>query len=282
MAVNQQMATIAILQAQLTAQAMTLQAPTNVPPSSTVLPDTPTSVTSTFAPTWTPLPTYTPLPTFTLLPTATQPQVPMLTARIETRCRQGPSTAWDVLSYLLVGQQAEILGINPEHTWWLIRDPVNRYLSCWVWGETTYPINNASMVPVVQPPPPPTLPSTASFSLSYSNLHICFGAMMATFHVSNTGTLSFASSQITIRDLTNNVDLGRREPINDPFLGGSSACGTGFSPLEEGGSAYVLGWVGVSEIVGLSGGRGRGILLLCTRPDLGGQCVEQKANFTFP
>jgi len=206
----------------------------------------------------------------------------MLTARIETRCRQGPSTAWDVLSYLLVGQQAEILGTNPEHTWWLIRDPANRYLSCWVWGETTYPINNASMVPVVQPPLPPTLPPTASFSLSYSNYHMCSGVAVFTFHVINTGTLSFASSQITIRDLTNNVDLAGPESRNDPFYGGSSDCVGGFSPLDAGDSAYVGEFVAVSDIVGLSGARGRGIVLLCTRPDLGGQCVEQKANFTFP
>jgi hypothetical protein len=186
-----------------------------------------------------------------------------------------------VLSYLLVGQQAEILGINPEHTWWLIRDPMNRYLSCWVWGETTYPINNASMVPVVQPPPPPTLPPTASFSLSYNNFHICFGVAMATFHVSNTGTLTFASSQITIRDLTNNVILAGPENRNDPFYGGSSDCGAGFTPLDEGGSAYVLKGVAVSDMPP-SGTKGRGIVVLCTKLNLGGQCVEQKANFTFP
>jgi hypothetical protein len=284
-AAGQQLATIAALQAQLTSQAMTLQAPTlappTLPPSATALPDTPTSLPPTAAATWTPLPTYTPLPTFTSLPTATQYQVPMLAATVDTRCRQGPTTAWDVLGYLLVGQQAEILGINPEGTWWLIRDPVNRYQSCWVWGETTYPINDARMVPIVQPPPPPTLAPTASFSVSYSNFHICFGAAMAVFSVKNTGTMPFASAQISVRDLTNDVVISGPASRNDPYFGSSSACGAGFSPLDKGDGAYTMIGVAVSEMPP-GGTKGRGVVTLCTKPNLGGQCVEQKVNFTFP
>jgi len=278
-AVNQQQATIAALEAQLTAQAMTLQAPTLVPSATTEPTQIPTAVPPSEAPTWTPLPTYTLLPTFTFIPTISQPQVPMLSASVDTRCRLGPSTTWDVLSFILVGQQAEILGINPEGTWWLIRDPANRYRSCWVWGQTTYPINNASMVPIVQPPPPPTTVPSASFNLAYVNFHVCGGVAMATFKVNNTGTMSFASSQITIRDLTHDVGVAGPESSNTPFYGSSNACGIGFSPLDEGDSAYILKGVGAMP---LSGIKGRGIVVLCTKPNLAGQCIEQKTNFTFP
>jgi hypothetical protein len=269
-AANNQLQTIDAMQALLTSQSLTLEAPTITPlPSDTPVPPTQPVPTDTLIPEITqPVSTQAPLPTSAL----------MLTADVETRCRQGPNPAFNTISFIRVGQQAEVIGKNPENTWWLIHDPQGTFGNCWVWGETTRVLGDASSVPVVQPPPLPTSP-VASFSASFANIHICGGVATATFLVGNNGTLPFQSSNITVRDLTSDVILAGPESSNNPFLTGINACPPGNSTLQAGTSAWVTKGMG---ILPPSGTRGRGIIVLCTLPNLGGQCVEQRANFNFP
>ncbi len=270
---NERQQTFDAMQALLTSQALTMQAPTaTFSPTDTLIPtQPPPAATATTAPPTAPAPTV-------VIVTAT-PSILMLTADIDTRCRQGPSTAFATVSFILVGQQSPIIGQNPERTWWLIQDPQGRFGNCWAWGETTRPIGDASNVPVIQPPPLPTQQVRQDFQLSYSNLHICGGVAMATFQVVNTGTVGFQSSNITIRDITNNVGLAGPEASNTPFLTGSNNCPPGFSTLPAGSSGFVTKGIGALPP---SGTRGRGIVVLCTQANLNGTCVEQRATFTFP
>jgi hypothetical protein len=268
--VNMQQVTIDALQAQLTAQSLTLQAP-----APTLAPTQTTQPTDTSVPPTAAVPATVPPPT---LPPPT-PAPPMLTASVDTRCRQGPSTNFPVVSYILVGQQAEVIGRNPEHTWWLIRDPQGTFGNCWVWGDTTQLIGDERLVPDVQPPPEPTQPSSVSFQTNYSNIHVCGGVATVVFLVGNTGSVAFQSSSITIRDVTHDVGLAGPESSNTPFMPNQNSCPPGFSSLPPGSSGYVAKGMG---ILPASGTKGRGIIVLCTKPSLGGQCLEQHANFTFP
>lgn len=269
-AANSQQQTIDAMQVLLTSQAETLQAPTNTP-----TPTEPAPPPTLEVPTETPVPTLTEvLPS----PTPEPPQVIMLTADIDTRCRQGPSTAFNTISFITVGQQAEVIGRNPERTWWLIRDPQGKFGNCWVWGETTRVLGDPSGVPILEPPPTPTSAS-ASFTASFANIHNCGGVAMATFRVVNNGTLEFRSSQITVRDLTNNVILAGPEMSNEPFQTSANGCLPAFKTLPAGSSAWVMKGMG---ILPPSGTRGRGIIVLCTLANLGGQCLEQRVNFNFP
>jgi hypothetical protein len=203
----------------------------------------------------------------------------MLTADVDTRCRQGPSTAFATISYILVGQQAEVIGRNPEHTWWLIRDPRGQFGNCWVWGETTRVLGDESRVQVVQPPPLPTAVTQVNFSASYGNIHICGGVATVVFRVDNSGTVDFKSSNITIRDVTSDIGLAGPESSNSPFMPNQNSCPPGFNTLPAGSNGYVSKGMG---LLPPSGTRGRGIIVLCTQPNLGGQCLEQRATFTFP
>ena len=268
--VSLQQRTIEALEQQLTSQAQTIQAPT-LPPAATEAPistDTPVLPSATLMPT---------LPLATLPPPTLQ--APMLTADVDTRCRQGPSTTFATLSYILVGQQAEVLGRNPERTWWLIRDPRGQYGNCWAWGETTRLLGDERLVPIIQSPPTPTTLAQVNFNAAYANIHNCGGVATVVFQVSNTGTIGFQSSSITIRDMTNNVGLAGPESSNVPFMSNQNACPPGFANLPGGATGFVAKGMG---LLPPSGTKGRGIIVLCTKPDLAGECLEMKANFTFP
>jgi hypothetical protein len=275
-AADMQQRTIEALQVLLTSQAMTIAAPTaTLPSTQTPLP------TDTLLPTATSLPP-TLIPTIappTAIPPPPTPNVPVLIANVDTRCRRGPSTSFDILSYILVGQQAEVLGRNPELTWWLIRDPRGQYGSCWVWGETTQLLGEPNRVPIVEPPTLPTPVSAIGYGLTFSNIHNCGGIAVAVFKVVNTGTETLQSSSITIMDITHDTGLSGPETSNSPFMNKSNSCPSGHASLLPGETAYLGKGMG---LLPPSGTRGRGIILLCTKPGLDGKCLENRTTFTFP
>jgi hypothetical protein len=269
-AADQKQQTIDAMQALLTAQALTLQAP-----SATPVP------TDTQAPSDTPAPTDT-QPAPVVPPTQEAPPPPqpiMLTADIETRCREGDNPAFKTISFIRAGQQAEVLGKNPAVSWWLIRDPQGTFGNCWVWGETTRLLGDANQVPVIQPPPLPTPVSNVSFSSVFANIHNCGGVAMAVFLVGNNGTVPFQSSSITIWDLTADEGLAGPENSNAPFIGNPGGCPPGNPVLPPGANAYVAKGMGFLPPAGTLG---QGIIVLCTLPNLGGQCAEVRPTFTFP
>ncbi|MGB6421531.1 MAG: hypothetical protein WBF05_06810, partial [Anaerolineales bacterium] len=90
-------------------------------------------------------------PTNTLVPTVTQTEIQtattetppsqtgalIISANVDTNCRLGPSTLYDIVGYLLADRQSEVRGRNDAQTWWYIENPGKSGAYCWVWGQTT-------------------------------------------------------------------------------------------------------------------------------------------------
>lgn len=96
--------------------------------------------------------TPTPTPTATLGP-------PFVIASMNTNCRSGPGSVYDVVSYLLQDERAAVSGRDAASTWWWI-DRLDGFGQCWVWDNLVAREGDFSQVPVVPAPPTPTPPDT--------------------------------------------------------------------------------------------------------------------------
>lgn len=109
-------------------------------------------------PAWTdtPIPTSTPRVTATTTPTIT-PTYETPTARFEgdTNCRNGPGTAYEVITVARSGQKAEIIGKAEQGNFWLVKNP-NGEGTCWVAGDFAQTSGSIHVVPTVTAPPTPT------------------------------------------------------------------------------------------------------------------------------
>ncbi len=144
------------LAATITAQAMTLSAPTATPP----------------------FPTDTPTPAFTATPS-----VPEVSVTSPTNCRTGPSTAYDLIFTMSPGQSAQIVGKYSAANYWIINNPSGG--TCWLWGQYAVLSGNTAGLPEYTPPPVPTpaepaapknfhgsASCTASGQLFIKNIHV--------------------------------------------------------------------------------------------------------------
>lgn len=122
------------LAATITAQAMTIQAPTATLP----------------------LPTETLTPEFTATITLTPtPEVPMVSVSVNTNCRTGPNIQFDLIGALNVGQNAEVVGRYQNGAYWIIKNPGSSG-NCWLWGNYATVTGNTSNLPEFPSPPTPT------------------------------------------------------------------------------------------------------------------------------
>jgi hypothetical protein len=96
------------------------------------------------------------VPTGTFTPT---PSVPIVWVSVATNCRTGPSIDYPVVTSLLVGQTAEVVGKNTRTDYWIIRTPGGTG-TCWLWGQYASVAGNTRTVPIMTPPrvPSPTKP----------------------------------------------------------------------------------------------------------------------------
>jgi hypothetical protein len=122
------------LAATITAQALTLQAPTSTlePPAETPVPEA--------------------TATITLTPT---PGVPMVSVSVATNCRTGPSTQFDQIGALTVNQTAEVVGKYQNGAYWIIKTPGSSG-NCWLWGQYATVSGNTANLPEYTSPPTPT------------------------------------------------------------------------------------------------------------------------------
>jgi hypothetical protein len=279
---NSMQLTMMAQQVLLTSQAQTMAAPpptqpvqtqaalqtsppvqTEPPPVQTEVPPVQTE------PPPTPIPTVAPLP----------PQLPQLTAKVESNCRTGPSTQYPSISFILVGQQSVVLGTNADRSWWVIEDPKKPGTKCWVWGNTTEVTGDISAVPVVVPPPPPVVSGPASFQAVFTNVHNCGGVATATFRVFNSGGVPFQSSSVLIKDLATDQGIAGPETSNSPFMEYINGCPPGHPGLELNNYAFIAKGIGAPPPAGT---KLRGIIVLCTAPNQRGQCIETKVTFVYP
>ena len=60
---------------------------------------------------------------FTETPSLTSASgVPMVHVTTDTNCRVGPGLVYDIVEGLMVGEQAEVHGVDPDHSFWYIRN----------------------------------------------------------------------------------------------------------------------------------------------------------------
>jgi Bacterial SH3 domain len=87
---------------------------------------------------------------------ASTPIAPMVSVSSPTNCRTGPSTDYDLLYTLNVGQTVNVVGKYSSGNYWIINNP-NGGGNCWLWGQYATIIGNTANLPEMVPPPaPPT------------------------------------------------------------------------------------------------------------------------------
>lgn len=111
-------------------------------------------------------PTETTTPTATTAPTATNtsepaatntPEAkPVVSVSVDTNCRQGPGEPYDIVTGLLVGQEAEIVGVPEFPMDYLIIKNPNTSDDCWLWLQYAAVQGNLDAVPEVLIPASPT------------------------------------------------------------------------------------------------------------------------------
>lgn len=123
----------------------------------------------------TPRPTQTSTATRTPTITSTPSQTPVPTATLEgvwatvraraLNVRGGPGVSYETLGQLRRGEQVRLLGANPDLTWFVIQF---RSQMGWISGGTAFITitGDPRTLPIVQPPPTPTLPPTLTPSLT--------------------------------------------------------------------------------------------------------------------
>jgi len=103
-----------------------------------------------------PIVTRTPRPKVTATAMTTTPTIPMVSVSSPTNCRTGPSTDYDLIDSLNVGESAEVVGKYTEANYWIIKTPSGGG-NCWLWGQYATITGNTDNLPEMVPPPaPPT------------------------------------------------------------------------------------------------------------------------------
>lgn len=98
------------------------------------------------------IPTITLTPTETLTPTLDKP---IVSVSVDTNCRTGPGKQYDLIGALLLGEQADVVGIYAGGEYWIIKNP-DRSGECWLWGYYASVTGPTDGLPVYTPPPTPT------------------------------------------------------------------------------------------------------------------------------
>jgi len=225
----------------------------------------------TFTPSLTPTPSFTPTSTFTLTPS-----VPMVSVSVETNCRSGPGTAYNVLGVLNKGQTAEVVGRNASGDTWIIKLPSNPAITCWLWGQYATVVGNTAGLPVSTPPPTPT--PAAAFSVSYFDIEDCGGgAYGIKFKIANTGSITWESIRVIATDLTtsesNSMDWNAFRNYN--------VAGCAFVSEDQNLEGGEAGYHTTTSFSADPTGHNFTVTVrVCSLDGLAGTCLEKTINFT--
>ena len=160
------------------------------------------------APNLTPEITFTPESSFTpTIPLALTPEVPMVSVSVQTFCRAGPGTVYELLGSLDVGQSAQVVGRSIDNETWIIKLPSNPGITCWLWGRYASVSGNTEALPKVDTPATPTATRAPTGVGPVSNVNlkagsvtlnptnpICSQSFTVGFEVVNTGSEPTPSS----------------------------------------------------------------------------------------
>jgi hypothetical protein len=105
-----------------------------------------------------PTPTLVPIETLlaidppTFAPTPTSRVVIASPKNQPVNCRFGPGVAYAIVGALDLGRQAEMVGRNPDSSWWYVKNPSDPSTVCWLSAEFVNTVGNVESLPVVGPP----------------------------------------------------------------------------------------------------------------------------------
>jgi RNA polymerase sigma-70 factor (ECF subfamily) len=122
---------------------------------------TPPAVTQIIEPATEEPPPPPPLPPIADSPTPTREEMlvvegpPIAIALMNSNCRSGPGSIYDVVDYLLEDDQTPILGRDAQWFWWVVGRKGHPG-TCWVANNLVDEKGDTSQVPVVMAPPTPT------------------------------------------------------------------------------------------------------------------------------
>ncbi len=242
--------------------------------------DTP-APTNTPYPTFTPIqpsPTFTPTVTYTptVVPTWT-PTYPMISVSMATNCRVGPGKIYKLVGGLPAGVWVRVYARDPGEDYWYIRNPDKPAQFCWVWGEYATVIGPLGGLPIYTPPPTPTptMTSTPSpdFDASYASFQTCSGKWWGEVKLRNTGSVTFRSISMTVKDTVNSVV---KTVIQNGFTG-HTGCNSSFRDTLVPGKTTMVSLPAYAY--NFKGHKMNATITLCTSTGLNGYCVTQKITF---
>ena len=224
----------------------------------------------TDTPAFTFTPSLTPTPTFTLTPV-----FPTVSVSLQTNCRAGPGTAYDILGIMNVGQTAEVVGRSASSDNWIIKLPSNPAVICWLWGQYATVSGNTSGLVVYTPPPTPT--PLVTFTVSYANTISCMAQYAFRFKIANNGSLTWQSIKLTITDNTTAAVFVHSHDTFRFYNG--CILDSEQDDLMPGESGYVAnvnpGQLGYNP----AGHSFTAVVRLCSQNGLAGSCVEKTLSF---
>ncbi len=254
----------------------------DTPAPSAVASATLTAIPPSFTPTFTPIftSTATETSTPTLIPTATRtstPSEPMVSVSVPTNCRVGPGKIYQLVGGLPSGKWVRVYARDPGGDYWYIRNPDKPTQYCWIWGEYATVIGPIGQLPVYTPPPTPTPTMTSTpapdFEASYQGLESCSNRWWADLKLRNTGSSTFRSMTISLRDTVTTVMVTL---IADDFVD-RTGCNSSIRDVLAPGKAATASSAAFTYLP--SGHKISAIVTLCTNPGMNGMCVTRKFSF---
>ena len=85
---------------------------------------------------------------------STTPSVAEVSVTVDTNCRKGPSSAYDLVFTVNPGQPETVVGKDTPDNYWIINNPSGG--TCWLWGMNAVVTGNTSGLPEYPPPAKPT------------------------------------------------------------------------------------------------------------------------------
>lgn len=91
---------------------------------------------------------------------------PMVSVSENTNCRTGTNSAFTLVGILMVGEEAEIIGVARNGGYYYIQLPDNNG-KCWLWDYYASTSGNLDSLTVMDPPATPTITMTPTPSASF-------------------------------------------------------------------------------------------------------------------
>jgi hypothetical protein len=233
------------------------------------------AVLSSATPEFTLTPSLSPALQFTSTST---PSIPMVSVSVATNCRSGPTTVYDLLGILYVGEKAEVVGRSTYTDTMIIRLPSRPNVTCWLWAQNAKVAGDISRLPLFEVPPAPSQApaALADFTVTYRSTITCGGKFEIKLKITNTGSVSWESNRIKVTDQDTSEE---HTSSYDDFPNVSNGCAVASDDLN-----LAPGETGATTSDGFSanpaGHSFKANIRVCSRDGLDGTCLDKTITFT--